>query len=119
MTIYVAGNVIGGTIFGHLQIVYGSDELEVQAPRAPGDPLAITDDYSRNPFFGRWQFADQRPHQNEDNTPGFSDPRMYARIAIDTGSMSSVAAFEILRQCRVALNSEMTNSTKSLVHRCP
>lgn len=27
--------------------------------------------------------------------------------------------FDAIAQCRVALNSEMTNSTKSKVHRCP
>lgn len=32
MTLYLTGNVISGTIFGHLQVVSGSIELEVQAP---------------------------------------------------------------------------------------
>jgi hypothetical protein len=52
--------------WGHLQIVYEWDEIEVQAP----NPVSI-------PFGGDWIIAQVRNHVNSINTPNYGDEDYY------------------------------------------
>lgn len=67
MTISLAINTIGRypIPFGHMQLVSGGDEIEVQARfRDPENPEGP------NLLFGPWVFY-QRPHIEGNNTPGW------------------------------------------------
>jgi len=108
--IYLAGNrivpIVGGiefpTAFGHLQLVYQGQELEVQAPT---DQL--------NPFLGEWGFQRERDHQA--NTPHYGEAGYYASIAIDIGSRDEADTWNILKQ----VNDQYVDSGKIIGYDIP
>jgi hypothetical protein len=93
LTIHLIANQIPSTPWGHLQIVFGSSEIEVQAP------LAAT--------FGNWVFAEDRSHAN--NTPNYMSGNSYQSAAIDIGARSSDSVWQVLLQ----INSQYVASSSA------
>lgn len=78
--LYLAANAVGGSDFfglGHLQFVAQLDngtlnEIEVQSPFLPGLPWIVFNEEGGVP----------RRHDDEDNTPGYTDSSLYKRVEI-------------------------------------
>lgn len=94
-TLYLAANrifpVVGGvaipTDLGHLQLVYGAEEIEVQRP------LDVI-----NPFSGFWRFSKRHSHDDPEDAFDKNDPTEYAITALDIRDRSAYDVWRILDQ---------------------
>lgn len=80
MTIFLGGNRVLSTNYGHLQVIYQGRELEVQS--------GVT-----------WQFRNRLVDgetNGQPHTPGYGDPEHYAQTALNLGDRSSADVWHLL-----------------------
>ncbi len=98
--ILLAGNRLpysDSRLYGHLQLVYGGEEMEVQTPDVP--------------IFGLQDWIyELRPHNGQnngvENTAGYGDPQYYDSIAIDIGDRDEADVWEVLKDIQNAFNTQ-------------
>lgn len=85
--------------YGHFQLVFGDQEIEVQSPRSFTDLVLGVDGF----------VFEELPRSHSGTTTSFGDPLKYEAIDLDLGDRQAADVWELLKSMHASFIQESTN----------